>query len=222
MYELIFASCGLILSNLLGLNLLYTYIKNIHKEDEDKITSNILIFTILFYNSINWIIYSFWFNNLFLFLGSLCVPLGSFLCIITSYDILSTEKKIYFTIITIIFYILLIVYVLILKFTNINENIKDNIVNYSLCLNIFVSIMPLSSILIIIKNKSTQTLYIPFTIINAIASLLWLNYGIILNNIFLIFIFAFGLLTSIIEIILYIIYNSSSSNNSNNPLPLIV
>jgi uncharacterized protein with PQ loop repeat len=222
MYELIFASCGLILSNLLGLNLLYTYIKNINKESGDKITSNILIFTILFYNSINWIIYSFWFNNLFLFLGSLCVPLGSFLCITTSYDILSTEKKIYFTIITIIFYILLIVYVLILKFTNINENIKDNIVNYSLGLNIIVSVMPLSSILIIIKNKSTQTLYIPFTIINAIASLLWLNYGIILNNNFLIFIFAFGLLASIVEIILYIIYNPLFSSHFNCSLPLIV
>jgi uncharacterized protein with PQ loop repeat len=212
MYELIFASCGLILSNLLGLNLLYTYIKNIENENEDRITSNILIFTILFYNSINWIIYSFWFNNLFLFLGSICVPLGSFMCISTFYSILSIEKKIYFTIITIIFYILLIVYVLILKFTNIDKNIKDNIVNYSLVLNIIVSIMPLSSILIIIKNKSIQTLYIPFTIINAIASLLWLNYGIILNNNFLIFIFAFGLLTSIIEIVLYIIYNSSFNN----------
>lgn len=203
MYDIIFASCGLILSNLLGLNLFYTYIKNIKNENKDEVTNNILIFTILFYNSINWIIYSLWFNNLYFFLGTLSVPLGSLMCIITCYDALSIEKKYHFTIIFTFFHVLLITYILLLQFVNLNIDIKNSIVNYSLGLNIIVSLIPLTSIIIIIRDKSTQRLYIPFTMINAAASLLWLNYGLLLNNDFL-------------------IYNLSICNHNNDPVLLIV
>lgn len=209
MYEIIFASCGIILSNVLGLNLLYTYIQNINKEKEENIEYNILIFTILFYNSIDWIVYSLWFNNLFLFIGSLIVPIGSLMCIVIFYNFLSIEKKKIFTIIAILLYIFLIIYILLLQFINIDVNIKNSIVNYSLIFNIVASIMPLTSIITIIKNKSTKTLYIPFTVINIVSSILWLNYGILLNNYFLIFIFAFGIFTSIIEIFIYTIFNTS-------------
>ena len=133
---------------------------------------------------------------------------------ITFYNFLSVEKKRFFEILNITFYILLIVYVILLKFSNIDENVKNTIVNYSLVINILTGIMPLTSIIVIIKNRSTETLYIPFTIINAVSSILWLNYGILLNNIFLIFIFAFGLLTSLIEIFFYVTYNTLMSTPS--------
>jgi hypothetical protein len=209
MYEIIFASFGLFFSNCLGLNLFYTIHQNVIKD------CNFLIFIILFYNSINWIFYSIWFNDLYIFLGSIFVPIGSFSCMINSFHHLSHEQKKIFAIIFCIFYILFIVYIALLRFSNLENNLKNYIVNYSLILNVIASIMPLTSIVSIIKNHTTKTLYIPFTIINAVSSVLWLNYSLIINNNFLIFVFSFGIFTSLIESILYIYCNANLCYQSN-------
>lgn len=203
MYEIIFASFGLVFTNCLGLNLFYTIYQ---KATND---CNVLIFIILFYNSLNWIIYSIWFNDLFLFLASIFVPVGSFSCMVISYHDLSDEKKAKFVIVYITFYIFIILYIALLRFSNLEENVKNSIVNYSLILNMIASIMPLTSISSIIKNGTTKKLYIPFTIINAVSSVLWLNYSLIKNNNFLISVFSFGILTSIVESSLYVYCNTS-------------
>jgi hypothetical protein len=208
MYEIIFASFGLAFSNCLGLNLFYTIHMDLVKD------SNFLIFIILFYNSINWIIYSVWFNNLYLLLASIFVPFGSFSCMIISFHHLSHLQKNIFAITSSILYIFFIIYIALLRFSNLEHYVKNYIVDYSLIFNVIASIMPLTSIVSIIKNRSTKTLYIPFTIINAISSILWLNYSLIINNYFLIFVFSFGIFTSLIESILHIYCNVESCYQS--------
>lgn len=213
MYNLIFPISGLLLVNFLGLNLFNTYYQNVDKLPEEIIELNIFIFTIFFFNSINWMIFSLWYNDLWIFLGGICMPIGSILCVLLLYNTLSKINKRYIEAIFIFAYIYILLYVIIINYIPIDIDIKNTIVNYSLLFNIFYFITPLSSIITIIKNKSTKTLYLPFTIINTSSSVLWLVYGILLNNYFLIAIYSLGLLTALIEIILYLYYNITCSFN---------
>jgi uncharacterized protein with PQ loop repeat len=210
MYAIIYPICGIILSDFLGFNLMITHIKNINREDDRKLEYNILIFTVLFFSSINWIIYSLWFNNILIFMGSIIVPIGSSLCNIGFYNLLSVEKKQTFTVIYTVFYLFVVVYVAILKFSPISNEIKDMMVNYSLTINVLSCIAPLTPLIDMVKTKSTEKLYLPYTVINMTSSILWLIYGITLNNFFLMAVFAFGIVTSSIEIFVYFLYRRSS------------
>jgi uncharacterized protein with PQ loop repeat len=207
MYSLIFPISGLLLVNFLGLNLFNTYYQNVDKLPEEICELNIFIFTIFFFNSMNWIIFSLYYNDLWIFLAGVTMPIGSILCILLLYNTISKINKRYIELIFIFAYIYILSLVIIINYTPISIDVKNSIVNYSLLFNIFSFITPLSTIITIIKNKNTKTLYLPFTIINNAASILWLVYGILLNNYFLIAIYSVGILTSLIEIILYMYYN---------------
>ena len=211
MSELVYPIIGIIITNILGGNLIYTYYKN--KDLLDKEKQNINIFAIIFFNSINWAIYSIWFNYLFIFLGSILILIGSFLCITIYYE--ETHNKKLFELIVFLYYIYLIIYISILCFSNIDINIKNTIVNYSLISNFFYFIAPYTNIYNIIITKSTETLYLPFTILNLIGSCVWLVYGINNNSIFQIAVYSFGLMTTIIEFLLIIIYNKLNIININ-------
>lgn len=222
MFNIIFPIGGLILINCLGLNLFYSYYINVDKQSDaldsqplillensiELTINNIFIFITFFFNSINWTIFALWYNDLWIFLGGLCMPIGSILCVMLLYTTLNKFQKRKVEIIFILGYLYLLIYIILINYVPINIDIKNLIVNYSLLFNIFYFISPLSSFIEIIKNKSTKTLYLPFTIINMIASTLWLVYGILLNNYFLIAIYSTGILTALVETFLYIYYNS--------------
>lgn len=222
MSSIIFPIGGVILINFLGLNLFYSYYINVDKqsdsldsqplillENSTELTiNNIFIFITFFFNSINWTIFALWYNDLWIFLGGLCMPIGSILCVMLLYTTLNKLQKRKVEIIFILAYLYLLTYIILINYVPINIDTKNLIVNYSLLFNIFYFISPLSSFIEIVKNKSTKTLYLPFTVINMIASTLWLVYGILLNNYFLIAIYSTGILTALIETTLYIYYNS--------------
>jgi uncharacterized protein with PQ loop repeat len=213
----LFPIFGLILVNFLGLNLFYSYYTNVDKqtdaqpliqiENTELTINNIFIFITFFFNSINWSIFALYYNDLWIFLGGVTIPIGSILCIMLLYTTINKIQKRRVEIAFILGYLYILTYIILISYIPINIETKTLIANYSLLFNIFYFVSPLSSFIEIIKNKSTKTLYLPFTIINMGASTLWLVYGILLNNYFLIAIYATGVLTSIIETILYIYYN---------------
>jgi uncharacterized protein with PQ loop repeat len=207
MSNIFFPVGGLVLINILGFNLFYSYYSNINKQNNELTINNIFIFIVFFFNSINWMMYGLFKNNLWIFLAGICMPIGSILCIMLLYNTLTNIKKRILEIIFFLAYLYILVYIIIINFAPLDTNIKNLIINYSLLFNIFYFITPLLSFITIIKNKNTKTLYLPFTMINITASTLWLVYGIILNNYFLISIYALGIMTSIIEINLLIYYN---------------
>jgi solute carrier family 50 protein (sugar transporter) len=205
MANIIFPIFGLILVNGLGLNLFYSYYNNVYSTELT--INNIFIFITFFFNSINWSIFALWYNDLWIFLGGICMPIGSILCIMLLYTTLNQNQKRKVELSFILGYFYILLYVILINYVPLSIDTKNYIVNYSLLFNIFYFISPLSSILSIIESKSTKMLYLPFTIINMIASSLWLIYGIMLNNYFLISIYSLGIVTSFTETILYFHYN---------------
>jgi hypothetical protein len=203
---IIFSILIIILINSLVLNQLHLYSKCITKEN---IEYSILILTILLYNSVNWIMYSIWYQNMWLCLACLSIPLGSLMFIIPIYDSLTYMGKKIFQIVSGTFNIYLVIYIFLLNFSDIDTNTKTSIVNYSLLINMFTLVIPLASLSIVFRDKSVKTVYVPITIMNIIQSVVWLKYGMILNNMLLISIYCFGLIALLVEILLYAIYNKT-------------
>ena len=150
MLNIIFPLTGLILINILGLNLFYSYYSNVNKQNNDLSINNIFIFIIFFFNSINWNIFALWYNDLWIFLAGLCMPIGSILCIMLLYNTLTKIKKRIVEIIFFISYLYIILYIILISFVPLSINIKNSIVNYSLLFNIFNCLTPLSSFIEII------------------------------------------------------------------------
>jgi hypothetical protein len=206
---IIFSIFMIILTNYAVLDQLHVYSKCITKENTEY---SILIFTILLYNSVNWIMYSIWYQNIWLCLACFSIPLGSLMCIIPIYDLSTYVGKRIFQIVSGTFSIYLAVYIFLLNFSDIDTNTKSSIVNCSLLINMFTLVIPLGSLSIMFRNKSVKTVYVPITIMNIIQSVVWLKYGMILNNMLLISTYCFGLIALLVEILLYAIYNETINN----------
>jgi hypothetical protein len=209
-YGLIFSIFQLFLIEYLVLNLLYTCSQGVTKENKEY---RILIFTTLFHNSVNWVIYSIWYKNIWLFLTCFTILLGSLMCIIHSYDLLSYTGKKVFQIVSVTFNTFFLIYMFSLNFLDININSKNAIVNFSLLINTSLLVIPLASLSIIVRKKSVKTVCIPITMMNLLQSAVWLNYGMILSNYYLISVYCFGLIAIFIEILLYAIYNYNMIHN---------
>jgi uncharacterized protein with PQ loop repeat len=219
MYDIIFPVGGLVFVNILGINLFYSYYTNVNKNPNELTIDNINMFIIFFYNSINWSIFAIWNNDLWIFLAGVFMPIGSILCVLILYGTLQPQKKNEVFCIFVSLYIYLLAYIVLICYTPLHENVKNTIVNYSLLFFNMCNLMaPLTSAINIIKTKSTKTLYLPFTLVNISSSTLWMIYGIMLNNYYLVSVNCVGIFTATVELILFGYYNIIISPAYNNEI----
>jgi hypothetical protein len=210
---------GILLSNIFGLNLIYTF--TINRNGLDSRDYNEVLFPVLFINNINWFIYGILYHDLYISLSCLCGTYGTFLTSILFYKyskreilnnhvfscILETYNLLIIEIIFIVFltYIISIIYLSI--FINVNADIILAIVNNStLFTHILTFTIPFYTLRKIIKLGNTESIYTPFTFIGLVNSLLWTIYGFNQNNIYQIITNGYGIISSFIQILITIYY----------------
>ena len=206
MLLLIFPIIGVILSNFFGLNILYSYIinrTNLTKE------YNEILFTIIFFNSFNWILYSVMVDDIFLYFSTLFQLISSFGFIQILYKYMDISKLIYIEIISIIYIIYFFIIIFLIHFIpNIPSNIFINITGYTAmitCISTYFS--PLLIMKKVIVTKDNTLIYLPQAIIGSINLTCWLVYSIIINDIFQIITDILGLSMCLFQIIIYFIFS---------------
>lgn len=206
MLLLIFPIIGVILSNFFGLNILYSYVKNranlINEYNE-------ILFTILFFNSINWILYSIMVKDIFLYLSTLFSLLSSFGFIQILYKYIDISKLIYIEIISIIYIIYFFIIIFFIQFIpNIPSYIYINITGYTAMITCILSYFsPLLIIKKVIITKDNSLIYFPQAIIGTINLTCWLIYSIIIDDIFQIITDVLGLSMCVFQIIIYFLFS---------------
>ena len=219
---------GVILSNIFGLNLIYTFRENrLGIESRDY---NEVLFPILFINNLNWFIYGILYKDLYISLSCLLGTYGTFLTTTIFYkycklkegsyelpetyskrdnffDILETYNLFIIELILIIFltYIILIIYLSV--FIILDPNIILGIANNStLISHILTFTMPFYTLKKIIKSGNTQSIYTPFTFIGLTNSLLWTIYGFRQNSLYQIITNGYGIISSSVQILITLYY----------------
>jgi hypothetical protein len=198
MLKNIFPIFGVILTNLVGCNLIRSYLLNrdklIHEYNE------ILFYTIIF-NTLGWAIYGLVIKDIFIFTSCITTIIASFGFIQIMYKYIKPEKLIYIEIISILFYSYFIIIIGLLNFTNI---MMDKIIGIS-CIftTILMNCIPILIIKQVINTQNTNLIYLPQAIINFINYSCWFIYGYIHYNIILLITNSVSLSLCLFQIIVY-------------------
>lgn len=200
---IIFPIIAVLLTNLFGLNILNTYYKNrinlIYEYNE-------IQFTIIFFNSINWMIYGSVSKNICLYVANIFTLLFSFGFIQILYKYIELSKLKYIEIISLIFIIYFIVIIYIINFTYVDKSIIIDITGtLSTISSICTYFSPILIIKKVIETKDNTLIYLPQVLIGIINLSCWLIYGIVLNDIYQIITDSFALSMCLLQLIIYII-----------------
>ena len=200
---IIFPIIAVILTNFFGMNILRSYYKNrinlIHEYNE-------IQFTIILFNSINWMIYGVMSKNIFLYVANIFTLYSSFGFIQILYKNIKLQKIIYIEITTSLFLIYIITIIFIINFTNVSRNLLVNITGTACTTSsILTYFSPVLIIKKVIETKDNTLIYLPQILIGLINLSCWLCYGIMINDIYQILTDSFSLGICIIQIIIYTI-----------------
>ena len=200
---IIFPIIAVTLTNFFGINILHSYYKNrinlIHEYNE-------IQFTIILFNSINWMIYGVMSKDIFLYVANIFTLYSSFGFIQILYKNIKLQKIIYIEITTTLFLIYIITIIFIINFTNVSRNLLVNITGTACTISSILSYFsPILIIKKVIETKDNTLIYLPQILIGLINLSCWLYYGIIINDIYQILTDSLSLCICIIQIIIYTI-----------------
>ena len=208
-----FPITGVILTNLLGFNIMVSYKQNrltqVKKYNE-------YLFTIIFFNCLSWMLYGIVTADLLIYLScvtSLIFDFG-FIQLLYRYaepnvvfrlEILSGGFTLYFVII-----------VYLLNFTKINfeQKLLPVIGIVSMISSVSTNFSPLAIISQVIKTKSNELIYLPQALIGTVNLTCWLVYGFLLNDIYQIITNSLGLLMCICQLCIYFLYMEKENSKA--------
>jgi solute carrier family 50 protein (sugar transporter) len=204
MLTIIFPIIGVILTNLIGLNILKTYIDNrlqIKKE------YNEVLFYIVFFNSISWLFYGIFIKNIFITLSTTCSLISSFFLIQLLYKNMKFEKIIYIESISSFFIIYFFLLLIIINYSNINENLIQHILgSTAVTTSILYNLSPMLIIREVILTKNNSLIYLPQALIGFVNLVCWFIYGLMINNIYQLITNGICAIICFIQIIIYYYY----------------
>ncbi len=209
----IFPIIGVILTNLLGANIIYTYYENRNIEKQEY---NEYLFYILFFNSLCWLLYSIITIDIYIFLSVILSLIGSFGFIQNLYNKINKKKLIHIEIICIIYFIYFMSIMYFLNFTNYNLKMIIGIV--AMLTSIVTNVSPLLVIKEVIKENSNELIYLPQALIGILNLSCWLAYAIIINDIYQLITNAVGLSMCVLQVVVYFYYNKSNKISPSNNL----
>jgi solute carrier family 50 protein (sugar transporter) len=199
---LIFPILGVILTNLIGIELLYTYYRNrivlIKNYNE-------VLFITIFFNSINWAIYGVVTKNIFVFSCNISSIISCFGFIQILYKHLEPTKLKYIECLTLVFisYDLIIIY--IINFTNVSNVIIRHITGSMATISSLCTYFsPLLIIKQVIDSKDTSLIYLPQVLISILNLLSWLINSIIIQDMYQITTDFISLSMCIFQLIVYL------------------
>lgn len=202
MLFIIFPILGVVLTNLLGINILKSYIDNrllFVKE------YNELLFYITFFNCFSWLIYGIIRNDIYIFLSVICSLISCFLFIQLLYKNMNSKKLFYIEIVSSAFIIYFMSLTIVINFIpNLSSNLIENIVGIT---TIITSIMnnfsPMIILTKVIQTNSNSLIYLPQALIGFINLSCWLVYGVIIKDYFQVISNVISILFCFIQIIIY-------------------
>jgi solute carrier family 50 protein (sugar transporter) len=206
MFYIAFPIIGVILNNLYGINIIYSYINNRNNLINEY---NEILFSITFFNALNWSLYGILVKDIFLFICNFASIIGSFGFIQILYKYIKADKLIYIEIISLFFLTYFLIMLYLINFVkNISFMIITNIVGNSVTISsILTNFSPLLIIKHVISTKDTTLIYFPQALIGTINLSCWLVYAILINDIYQIITDTVGLTFCVIQIGVYIRYN---------------
>jgi len=162
MLFIIFPILGVVLTNLLGINILKSYIDNRLLFGKEY---NELLFYITFFNCISWLIYGIIKNDLYVFLSVICSLISCFLFIQLLYKNMNSEKLFYIEIFSSIFIIYFMSLTIVINFIpNLSNNLIENIVGITAIITSMMNnFSPMIILTKVIQTKSNSLIYLSAT-----------------------------------------------------------
>lgn len=201
-YSDIVASCGNIISNALSISVFYTSQKI--KKQKDVGALNPYIFIVMTFNCLSWLIYSSVFHDVNVFISSFLGFIAGVQVCINLYRYLEEDKLRVFELVLLVFTTFYLVLGLILSFLPVDDKVVIGTVSVVTQVLFFFS--PLTTIYQVIRTRSVKTLYLPVTLASCAGSILWFAYAVMIRDIYQMICNTFGLATSSVQVLLYLIY----------------
>lgn len=211
---LIFPIIGVILTNLFGINIGYSYYINRTNLIQEY---NEILFTVVFFNALNWALYGIVSQNIFIYTCNIFSIISSFGFIQIMYKNIDFKKLKYIELISLICILYLLTMIFVINFiADDNNKLVINIsggvaLSSSLCTNF----SPMLIIKKVIETKDTSLIYLPQAIIGFINLSSWLTYALIIDDIYQILTDIFGISMCLMQIVIYILYKEKNINLSN-------
>ena len=200
---------GVILTNLIGLNIGYSYIIN---KNEIKHEYNHNLFYIIFFSSFNWILYSIIILDHYIFLScisSLICTFGFIQILYTDLYINKSSKLFWIEISCCLYMIFLFVLVYLYYFMFIIsiELITKILGISSMISSIATNISPMLILYEVIQKSNIEKIYLPQALIGLFNLIVWLIYSIIIDDIFQIITNAICGFMCLLQCIVYCYYS---------------
>ncbi len=208
-----FPITGVVLTNLLGLNIMVSYKQNrlaqVKKYNE-------YLFSIIFFNCLSWMLYGIVTADLLIYLSCVTSLVFDFGFIQLLYKYAEQNVVTHLEILSGIFTIYLITIVYLINFTSINvkENLLPIIGTVSMVSSVSTNFAPFIIISQVIKTKSNELIYLPQALIGCVNLSCWLAYGLLLNDIYQIITNSLGLSMCVIQLIVYFYYNGNKNQDN--------
>ena len=199
---------GVILTNLIGLNIGYSYIIN---KNEIKHEYNHNLFYIIFFSSLNWLLYSIIILDHYIFFSEISLLICTFGFIQILYTDLYIKKSpklfwieicccinmIFLFVLLYLYYFMSIISIeLITKILGISSMTLSNATNFS----------PMLILYEVIQTSNIEKIYLPQALIGLFNLIVWLIYSIIINDIFQIITNVICCLMCLLQCIIYCYY----------------
>lgn len=200
-----FPITGVVLTNLLGLNIMVSYKQNrtvlVKKYNE-------YLFTIIFFNCLSWMLYGIVTKDLLIYLSCVSSLFFDFGFIQVLYRHAEPNIILHLEILSGVFMLYFIIIVYLLNFTQLdfNQIMLPIIGTVSMILSVSTNFAPLAIINQVIKTKSNELIYLPQALIGIVNLSCWLVYGLLLNDIYQIITNSLGLTMCVCQLAVYFLY----------------
>ncbi len=210
--QLIFGIIGNILSVYFGLKILQTY-KNNRLTVINKI--NEYLFFIMFFNTFNWLFYSIVLRDIFIFINNVVPIFGNFGMILVCYSRIEESRKIYIEIISGLFISYFIIMTFLFNFTLISYKNLSFVFGIGAVLTSILSYLsPILIIREVIETRNHKIIYLPQVLLGLITMIIFLIYGLVINNIFIIIVDAIIIFICLVQLLVYCYYKYMVKSNN--------
>ncbi len=211
-----FPITGVILTNILGFNIMVSYYSNRSTQIKKY---NEYLFYIIFFNCLSWMVYGVLTRDHLIYLScvsSLFFDFG-FIHILYKHADQNIIFKLEMLSGVFILYFVSIIY--LISFTQINKTntLLPIVGTVSMLSSIATNFSPFLIVGQVIKTKSNELIYLPQALIGCINLSCWLAYGLILHDIYQIITNALGLSMCVIQVLVYWIYSGPANTSRVGP-----
>lgn len=209
---------AVVLTNIIGLNIINSYWKN-----REKIIKkyNYLLFYLTFISSFCWFVYGILTNDIFVWLSVFSSLFGSLMFIQVLHKEINPKYLFWIELLCGIFYVYFMFVTLIISFisdNNILKIVKQIHYILSMAMSISVNFSPMLILYEVVKTKNTELIYLPQAFINLINLLMWLIYAISIEDIYQVITDVVGMIMCLIQIIVYVYYTCFYNHSQVQPV----